>query len=61
MSIDETFDVGADTRSQVDDSYDVPFPFTGTIDKLMFNLGPSGSPMNRFLAVTAAVKAGPHL
>jgi hypothetical protein len=34
MSIDETFDVGADTRTPVDDSYDVPFRFTGAIDKL---------------------------
>ena len=41
MSIDETFDVGADTRTPVDDSYEVPFRFTGTIDKLTFNLGPS--------------------
>ncbi len=41
MSIDETFDVGADTRTPVDDSYDVPFRFTGTIDKLTFDLGPS--------------------
>jgi hypothetical protein len=24
----------------VDDSYNVPFPFTGTINKLTFNLGP---------------------
>ena len=41
MSIDETFDVGADTRTPVDDSYEVPFRFTGTIDKLTFDLGPS--------------------
>jgi hypothetical protein len=41
MSVDETFDVGADTRTPVDDSYDVPFRFTGTIDKLTFKLGPS--------------------
>jgi arylsulfatase A-like enzyme len=41
MTVDETFDVGADTRTPVDDSYDVPFRFTGTIDKLTFNLGPS--------------------
>jgi arylsulfatase len=40
MSIDETFDVGVDTRTAVDDSYAVPFPFTGTINKLTFNLGP---------------------
>jgi arylsulfatase len=41
MSIDETFDVGLDTRTAVDDSYELPFKFTGTIDKLTFNLGPS--------------------
>jgi hypothetical protein len=41
MAIDETFDVGADTRTPVDDSYEVPFRFTGTIDKLTFDLGPS--------------------
>jgi arylsulfatase A-like enzyme len=41
MAIDETFDVGADTRTPVDDSYEIPFRFTGTIDKLTFDLGPS--------------------
>ncbi len=40
MSIDETFDVGIDTRTPVDDDYQVPFRFTGTINKLTFNLGP---------------------
>jgi hypothetical protein len=40
MSIDETFDVGVDTRTPVDESYDVPFRFTGKIDKLTFKLGP---------------------
>jgi len=40
MSIDETFDVGIDTRTGVDDSYKLPFRFTGTIDKLTFKLGP---------------------
>jgi len=39
MSIDETFDIGIDTRTPVDDSYKVPFRFTGTIDKLTFELG----------------------
>ena len=29
MSIDETFDVGIDTRTAVDDSYELPFRFTG--------------------------------
>ena len=37
---DETFDVGVDTRSGVnDDDYQVPFAFTGKIDKLTFNMG----------------------
>ena len=40
MSIDETFDVGIDTRTAVDDSYQVPFRFNGTINKLTFKLGP---------------------
>jgi hypothetical protein len=41
MSIAETFDVGLDTRTGVDNSYELPFKFTGTIDKLTFKLGPS--------------------
>ena len=41
MCIDETFDIGIDTRTPVDFSYDLPFRFTGNIDKLTFNLGPS--------------------
>jgi len=41
MSIDETFDVGIDTRTAVDDSYKLPFRFTGTLDRLTFKLGPT--------------------
>ena len=41
VTMDETFDVGVDTRTPVDFSYDVPFRFNGTIDKLTFKLGPS--------------------
>ena len=42
MTIDETFDIGSDTRTPVDDAdYQVPFPFTGTISKVDFKLGPS--------------------
>jgi hypothetical protein len=38
----ETFDVGIDTRTPVDDhAYQVPFRFTGKIDKLTITLGPS--------------------
>jgi hypothetical protein len=40
MTIDETFDVGVDTRTPVDDSYKVPFRFNGTINKVTFKLGP---------------------
>ena len=40
-AIDETFDIGVDTRSPVDFSYDLPFRFNGKIDKLTYNLGPS--------------------
>jgi arylsulfatase A-like enzyme len=41
MAIDETFDVGIDTRTGVDGSYELPFRFTGSIDKLTFKIGPS--------------------
>ena len=38
---DETFDVGVDTRTPVDSSYEMPFRFNGKIDKLTFKLGPT--------------------
>jgi hypothetical protein len=41
MPPDETFDVGVDTRTPVDRSYDVPFRFNGKIHKLTIKLGPS--------------------
>jgi hypothetical protein len=41
MSIDESFDIGSDTRTSVDDfEYSLPFRFNGSIDKLTYNLGP---------------------
>jgi arylsulfatase len=41
MAIDETFDVGIDTRTPVDDKdYQVPFRFTGNIAKLTIKVGP---------------------
>jgi arylsulfatase len=41
LPADETFDVGIDTRTGVNDQdYKVPFPFNGTINKVTFNLGP---------------------
>jgi arylsulfatase A-like enzyme len=42
MAIDETFDVGVDSRTPVDDKdYQVPFRFTGKLDKLTIKLGPT--------------------
>ena len=42
ITIDETFDVGLDTRTPLDDKdYQVPFRFTGTIAKVEFELHPS--------------------
>ena len=39
---DETFDVGSDTGTGVDDSdYKVPFTFTGKLDKITVDLGES--------------------
>ncbi len=40
MSIDETLDIGVDTRTPVDDSYKLPFRFSGTINKVTYKLGP---------------------
>ena len=41
MTIDETFDVGSDLRTPVaDKDYQVPFKFTGKLNKVTFNLGP---------------------
>jgi len=42
LTIDETLDIGSDTRTPVDDAdYQVPFRFTGTLSKVSFKLGPS--------------------
>ncbi len=41
MPWDETFDIGSDTGTPVDDKdYQVPFKFTGTIDKLTISIEP---------------------
>jgi arylsulfatase A-like enzyme len=40
MALDESFDIGMDTRTGVDDSYKLPFRFAGTIDKLTIKTGP---------------------
>jgi arylsulfatase len=41
ISVEETFDVGVDTRTGVEDKdYQAPFRFTGKLDKLTVRLGP---------------------
>jgi len=58
MSIDETFDIGVDTRTPVDDNaYTIPFAFTGTIDTLKIKLGPSQLAEPEKQAAAAAVAA----
>ncbi len=40
MNLDETFDVGIDLRTPVDDKdYQVPFRFTGKLNNLTIKLG----------------------
>ena len=56
---DETFDVGEDTRTGVallEYRYDVPFKFTGKIDKLTFKLEPEQARDREALAVAAMKK-----
>jgi arylsulfatase len=57
MSIDESFDIGIDTRTGVDDSYQLPFRFTGKIDKLTFKLGPE-QPSGEAATGTGAGESG---
>ncbi len=40
MTIDESFDVGIDTRTGVTDDYALPFRFDGTLDALTVKVGP---------------------
>ena len=41
LQFDESFDVGADTETGVDDKdYKVPFEFTGTLNKLTVSIAP---------------------
>jgi arylsulfatase len=56
LPIDETFDVGVDTRTPVDDNdYQLPFRFTGTIANLSYKLGPVHHPTR-----TRWGSRGPH-
>ena len=39
FTVDESFDIGSDTGSPIDDKdYQVPFAFTGTIDMLTIDV-----------------------
>ena len=38
MQWDENFDIGADTGTPVSDNYQVPFRFTGKLDKLTLSI-----------------------
>ena len=50
ISFDESFDVGVDTRTGVDDKdYQVPFRFTGKLDKLTIELIPLKAAAERLL------------
>ena len=40
LMVNETFDMGLDNQSTVDFTYESPFQFTDTIDKLNYKLGP---------------------
>lgn len=45
LPVAETFDVGVDTRTPVNDrDYQVPFRFNGKINNLTFHLGRCGFP-----------------
>jgi arylsulfatase len=58
MTIDETFDIGEDTRTPVDDrDYQVPFRFTGTIEKLTVRLGRPQLAENDIKAMHASLLA----
>ena len=40
MALDESMDIGMDTRTPVDESYKLPFKFSGTINKVTYHIGP---------------------
>jgi arylsulfatase len=52
---DETFDVGVDTRTPVDSSYEIPFRFNGKINRLTFKLGPTQLSADDQRKVTQAI------
>jgi len=57
MSIDESLDIGMDTRTPVDESYKLPFKFGGTINKVTYRLGPQQLTADQREVVERAVAA----
>jgi len=57
MAIDETLDIGIDTRTPVDDSYKLPFRFNGTINKVVYKLGPEQMTAEERAAMEKALAA----
>jgi arylsulfatase A-like enzyme len=61
MSLDESLDIGLDTRTPVDDSYKLPFRFTGMLDKVTYKLGPEQlTAQHRTIMEEAIAKAHDH-
>jgi arylsulfatase A-like enzyme len=59
FSLSETFDVGRDNGTQVSPLYTGEFPYTGTLDKVVFDLGafPKAEDKGRGAAETATIEA----
>jgi len=55
FSDDETFDIGLDTGTPVTETYQVPFAFTGEIEKVDIELGPQAKPGQGAIAHAAEV------
>jgi arylsulfatase len=58
MALDESLDIGMDTRTPVDESYKLPFKFTGTINKVTYKIGPEQLTVADREAFQRAVAAG---
>jgi hypothetical protein len=59
FSLSETFDVGRDNGTPVSTLYTGEFPYTGALDKVVFNLGgfPKAEDKERGVAETATIEA----
>ncbi len=57
FSFDETFDVGEDTGTPVGLDYDVPFKFTGTLEKVVVDLKPQDATTKAAVEKTAREEA----